>query len=69
MARVTIEDCLSVVSNRFELIMLAANRARSIAEYEMSPLVDRENDRDTVVALREIAAGHTEFSDKDEIFD
>lgn len=61
MARVTIEDCLQVVDNRFKLIAMASDRARALAEFQFTPLVERENDRDTVVALREIAAGHTNF--------
>lgn len=56
MARVTVEDCLEHVDNRFELVQLATKRARQIA-YGSPPLVDWENDKPTVVALREIAAG------------
>ncbi len=54
MARVTVEDCVDKVPNRFDLVMLAAHRARSIADG--SPItVDRDNDKNPVVALREIA--------------
>ncbi len=54
MARVTTEDCVDKVPNRFELVMLAAHRAREIAAG--APLtVDRDNDKNPVVALREIA--------------
>lgn len=54
MARVTVEDCVDKVPNRFELVMLASHRAREIASG--SPLtVDRDNDKNPVVALREIA--------------
>ncbi|MFP4043727.1 MAG: DNA-directed RNA polymerase subunit omega [Rhodosalinus sp.] len=54
MARVTVEDCVDKVPNRFELVMLAAHRAREISSG--SPLtVDRDNDKNPVVALREIA--------------
>jgi DNA-directed RNA polymerase subunit omega len=54
MARVTVEDCIDKVSNRFELVLLAAHRARNIASG--SPItVDRDNDKNPVVALREIA--------------
>jgi len=54
MARVTVEDCVDKVSNRFELVMLAAHRAREISAG--SPLtVDRDNDKNPVVSLREIA--------------
>ncbi len=57
MARVTVEDCLEHVSNRFELVMVASKRARDIAVRGKEPLVDWENDKPTVVALREIAEG------------
>ena len=54
MARVTVEDCVDKVPNRFELVMLAAHRAREVAAG--APLtVDRDNDKNPVVALREIA--------------
>ncbi|OGT48232.1 MAG: DNA-directed RNA polymerase subunit omega [Gammaproteobacteria bacterium RIFCSPHIGHO2_12_FULL_41_15] len=57
MARITVEDCLEHVENRFELVMVAAKRARDIAVNGKEPLVEWENDKPTVVALREIAAG------------
>ena len=57
MARVTVEDCLENVENRFELVMVATKRARQLANQGKDPLVDWENDKPTVVALREIAAG------------
>ena len=57
MARVTVEDCLEHVDNRFELVMLAAKRAREIAIRGAQPMVEWDNDKPTVVALREIAAG------------
>jgi DNA-directed RNA polymerase subunit omega len=54
MARVTVEDCVDKVPNRFELVMLASHRAREVAAG--SPItVDRDNDKNPVVALREIA--------------
>lgn len=56
MARVTVEDCLENVDNRFELVKLAARRARQLAQGK-DPLVDPENDKPTVIALREIAEG------------
>ncbi|MCF6179262.1 MAG: DNA-directed RNA polymerase subunit omega [Geopsychrobacter sp.] len=56
MARVTVEDCLEKVNNRFELVLLAAKRARLIANGQ-EPLVEEENDKPTVLALREIAEG------------
>ena len=55
MARITIEDCIDKVPNRFELILLAAHRARSLAS-GTDITVDRENDKNAVIALREIAA-------------
>ena len=57
MARVTVEDCLEHVDNRFELVMVASKRARDIAIRGKEPLVPWENDKPTVVALREIAEG------------
>ena len=56
MARVTIEDCLEHVDNRFELVLLATKRARQLVN-GVDPLVPWENDKATVVALREIAEG------------
>ena len=57
MARVTVEDCLDHVENRFELVMVAAKRARQIAIRGAQPMVEWENDKPTVVALREISEG------------
>jgi len=57
MARVTVEDCLENVDNRFELVMLASKRARQIVLQGAEPLVPAENDKPTVIALREIAEG------------
>tara|TARA_A100000171_G_scaffold20938_1_gene19333 strand:+ start:357 stop:737 length:381 start_codon:yes stop_codon:yes gene_type:complete len=54
MARVTVEDCIDKVTNRFELVMVAAQRARKIGAGAQL-LVDRDNDKNPVVALREIA--------------
>jgi DNA-directed RNA polymerase subunit omega len=56
MARVTVEDCLDNVDNRFELVLVATKRARQLANGAL-PLVDWENDKPTIVALREIAEG------------
>lgn len=56
MARITVEDCLPFVKNRFELVLLASKRARQIA-MGSRPLVPDENDKPAVIALREIAAG------------
>lgn len=57
MARVTVEDCLEHVENRFVLVLVAAKRARQIAVRGDQPHVDWDDDKPTVVALREIAAG------------
>lgn len=57
MARVTVEDCLENVANRFELVMVASKRARQMATGGKDPLVDEEGDKPTVIALREIAGG------------
>jgi DNA-directed RNA polymerase subunit omega len=57
MARITVEDCLDHVDNRFQLVMLATRRARQMRRYGVEPLVPEENDKPTVIALREIAAG------------
>ena len=57
MARVTVEDCLENVANRFELVMVASKRARQISTEGKDPLVPLENDKPTVLALREIADG------------
>lgn len=57
MARITVEDCLQNVPNLFQLVMVAAKRARRIAN-GAEATVDAENDKPTVIALREIAAGH-----------
>ncbi|MDE1463580.1 DNA-directed RNA polymerase subunit omega [Spartinivicinus poritis] len=57
MARVTVEDCLDNVDNRFELVMVATKRARQLATGGKDALLDWENDKPTVMALREISAG------------
>jgi DNA-directed RNA polymerase subunit omega len=57
MARITVEDCLQHVPNLFQLVLVAAKRARKL-ENGAEPTVDIENDKMTVVALREVAAGH-----------
>jgi DNA-directed RNA polymerase subunit omega len=57
MARITVEDCLENVENRFELVILASRRARQLAMTVAEPLVMPENDKPTVISLREIAAG------------
>lgn len=67
MARVTVEDCLENVANRFELVMVATKRARQLAVRGDQPMVEWENDKPTVVALREIAEGfvNAEILDKE----
>ena len=57
MARITVEDCLNYVDNRFELVMVGSKRARQIAVDGRPPLIDAENDQPTVLALREIEQG------------
>ena len=57
MARITVEDCLENIDNRFELVLTATKRARQIAN-GADPMVQEENDKPTVLALREIADGH-----------
>jgi DNA-directed RNA polymerase subunit omega len=57
MARITVEDCLDKVDNRFELVMVASKRARQLATGGKDPLVADEGDKPTVIALREIAEG------------
>lgn len=56
MARITVEDCLQTINNRFELVLTATKRARQIA-HGADPLVEEENDKPTVLSLREIADG------------
>jgi len=56
-ARVTVEDCLENVDNRFELVMAASKRARQLTIGGKEPKVPREKDKATVIALREIAEG------------
>ena len=62
MARVTVEDCLDNVENRFQLVLIASKRARQIATGGKDPFVEWENDKPTVVALREIAEGYVDKS-------
>jgi len=56
MARITVEDCLNRIDNRFEMVLTATKRARQVAN-GAEPLVEEENDKPTVIALREIANG------------
>ena len=66
MARLTVEDCLPFVENRFQLVLVAAKRARQIA-MGAAPLVPVDNDKPTVLALREIAEGKVGPSILDEV--
>ncbi len=67
MARVTVEDCIEKVDNRFDLVLLAAHRARMISSGQ--PItIDRDNDKNPVVALREIADGTLTPADLEEDF-
>ena len=66
MARITVEDCLENIDNIFEMVLVASKRARRIA-HGADPMVELENDKPTVVALREIAEGHITPSILEEI--
>jgi len=66
MARITVEDCLEHVENRYELVMVSSKRARQIAVEGKEPFVELENDKPTVVALREIEEGFVTASILDE---
>lgn len=66
MARITVEDCLDKVDNRFQLVLVATKRARQLAMGK-DPLLPWDNDKPTVVALREIAAGKVTPAILDEV--
>jgi len=66
MARITVEDCVKNIDNLFEMVLVAAKRARQIA-HGADAMVEVENDKPTVLALREIAAGHITPSILEEI--
>ena len=73
MARITVEDCLEQVESRFDLVLKAAERARDLISTSAEPLVEPENDKPTIIALREIAAGvldedYVSPSDTEEVF-
>ena len=57
MARITVEDCLKKIPNRYEMVKLAARRVKQLAIDGREPTIDPEDDKPTVIALREIAAG------------
>ncbi len=67
MARITVEDCLGYVENRFHLVLKAAKRARILALGGAEATLPWENDKPTVVALREIAAGNLQGSEETEV--
>lgn len=62
MARITVEDCLDKVDNRFQLVMIASKRARQLQIEGKEPLVPADKDKPTVIALREIAEGFVNVS-------
>ncbi len=66
MARITVEDCLDNIENIFEMVLVAAKRARRVA-HGADPMVELENDKPTVIALREIAEGHVTPAILDEV--
>ncbi|MDN3524920.1 DNA-directed RNA polymerase subunit omega [Halomonas sabkhae] len=66
MARVTVEDCLENVENRFKLVMISTHRARQLSRGSRDALLPWENDKPTVMALREIAEGLIDASVLDE---
>jgi len=66
MARLTVEDCLELMDNRYDLVLLASKRARQLA-IGADPLVEEENDKPTVIALREIAEGLITYDNIDKI--
>lgn len=67
MARITVEDCLEHVDNRFQLVIVAAKRARQLDRSSAEAMVEEQNDKPTVLALREIAAGKITSSYLDEV--
>ena len=62
MARITVEDCLGKVDNRFQLVMISSKRARQLQTGGKDALVPEDNDKPTVIALREIAEGLVDVS-------
>ena len=73
MARITVEDCLKQVESRFELVLKAAERARDLISTSAEPLIDSDDDKPTIVALREIEQGvlteeNLASSDTEEVF-
>ena len=73
MARITLEDCIDKFESRFELVLKAAERARDLISTSAEPLIDSEDDKPTIVALREIEQGvlteeNLASSDTEEVF-
>ena len=73
MARITVEDCLKQVESRFELVLKAAERSRDLINTSAEPLIDSEDDKPTIIALREIEQGvlteeNLASSDTEEVF-
>ena len=65
MARITVEDCLEQVPNRFSLVLVAAERTKQLL-HGAGPLIDNDSDnKEVVTALREVAAGHFEIDDRE----
>jgi len=67
MARITVEDCLKNVDNRFELVLVASKRARQLERSSAESKVPAEHDKPTVLALREIAAGFIKFDEESHV--
>ena len=65
MARITVEDCLKKIPNRYEMVKLAAKRVKQLAIDGREPTIDPEDDKPTVIALREIAAGTVTLENTD----
>ena len=65
MARITVEDCLKQIPNRYEMVKLAAKRVKQLAVDGREPTVDPEDDKPTVIALRELAAGLVTYDNID----
>ena len=61
MARITIQDCLKIINNRFQIIDVASKRARALME-GAEPKISKNNDKETVIALREIAGGYIDVT-------
>ena len=67
MARVTTEDCLNKIDNQFDMVLIASQRARRLIRSGVEPFVPWDNDKPTVVALREIAEGYIDSKILDDI--